>query len=173
MSFQKKKKKNSLYELYKLHRIFYIGYCQSFSQKDWLLMDTCTLCTWLCFVLVLYFPYTQVQFHFHIFSVRRASRVHVLRFFFPAVIINFSPVNSARVHCSWDHKLRFLTIFPLKMGLTVLFTHLKIILLQCFLVFNCIQTDPWYIAFWMWEVFEGKMLNKTYIWYLQFQVWML
>ena len=47
------------------------------------------------------------------------------------------------------HKFYFLAIFSLKMGPTVLFTHLKIILLQCFKfsVFNFskisfIQTDP-------------------------------
>ena len=58
-------------------------------------------------------------------------------------------VNSALVHCSWSHKLHFLSTFSLKMGLTVLFTHLKIILLQCFQfsVFSfskisSIQTDP-------------------------------
>ena len=36
------------------------------------------------------------------------------------------------------HKPHFLAIFLLKMGPTILFTHLKIILLQCFLVFSCI-----------------------------------
>ena len=38
--------------------------------------------------------------------------------------------------------LTFQQFFLLKMGLMVLFTHLKIILLQCFSVFSCIQTDP-------------------------------
>ena len=59
------------------------------------------------------------------------------------------PVNSASVHCSWTHKFHFSVNFSLKMGLTALFTHLKIILLQCFQfsVFsfskiNPIQTDP-------------------------------
>ena len=41
-------------------------------------------------------------------------------------------VNSASVHCSRTHKFHFLSIFLLKMGPTVLFTHLKIILLQWF-----------------------------------------
>ena len=41
-------------------------------------------------------------------------------------------VNSASVHCSRTHKFHFLSIFSLKMGPTVLFTHLKIFLLQCF-----------------------------------------
>ena len=43
-----------------------------------------------------------------------------------------SAVNSAYVYCLRTHKFHFLSIFSLKMGLTVLFTHLKIILLQCF-----------------------------------------
>ena len=52
----------------------------------------------------------------------------------------------------WTHKYHFLSIFLLKMGLTILFTHLKIILLQYFLifsfsfqfsVFSCIQMDPY------------------------------
>ena len=41
-------------------------------------------------------------------------------------------VNSASVHCSRTHKFHFLSIFSLKIGPTVLFTHLKIILLQWF-----------------------------------------
>ena len=41
-------------------------------------------------------------------------------------------VNSAFVHCLRTHKFHFLSIFSLKMGPTVLFTHLKIILLQWF-----------------------------------------
>ena len=42
------------------------------------------------------------------------------------------PVNSASVHRLWTHKFHFLATFSLKMGFTELFTHLKIILLQCF-----------------------------------------
>ena len=34
------------------------------------------------------------------------------------------------------HKSLYSATFSLKMGLTVLFTHLKIILLQCFSIFN-------------------------------------
>ena len=59
------------------------------------------------------------------------------------------PVNSASVHCSWTYKFYFSVTFSLKMSPTALFTHLKIILLQCFQfsVFNfnkisSIQTDP-------------------------------
>ena len=40
--------------------------------------------------------------------------------------------NNVSVHCLQIHKFHFSAIFSLKMGLTVLFTHLKIILLQCF-----------------------------------------
>ena len=40
------------------------------------------------------------------------------------------------VHGSWTHKFHFSATFSLKMGHTVLFTHLKIILLQYFSVFN-------------------------------------
>ena len=40
------------------------------------------------------------------------------------------------MHYSRTHKFHFLATFLLKMGPTVLFTHLKIILLQCFSVFS-------------------------------------
>ena len=46
------------------------------------------------------------------------------------------------VHYSRTHKFYFSTIFSLKISPTVLFTYLKIILLQCFSIFSCIQTDP-------------------------------
>ena len=82
--------------------------------------------------------------------------VYVLRFlrfsfffFFLAALVDFLSVNSVFVHCSWTHKLHFSATFSLKMGPTILFTHLKIILLQCFQfsVFsfskiNSIQTHP-------------------------------
>ena len=62
--------------------------------------------------------------------------------------VDFSAVNSASVYCLCSHKFHFSTIFSLKIGPTVLFTHLKIILLQYFQfsVFNFskisfIQTD--------------------------------
>ena len=64
-----------------------------------------------------------------------------------------SSVNSAFVHCLWTHKFHFSETFSLKMGLTILFIHLKIILLQYFqfqfsvsvtITINSIQTDPLY-----------------------------
>ena len=39
-------------------------------------------------------------------------------------------------NCSWTHKFHFSATFSLKIGLTVLFTHLKIILLQYFSVYS-------------------------------------
>ena len=49
-----------------------------------------------------------------------------------AAKVDFFMVNSAFVHCSQTHKFYFEATFSLKIGLTTLFTHLKIILLQCF-----------------------------------------
>ena len=46
--------------------------------------------------------------------------------------VDFSTVNSASVYCSRIHKFHISATFSLKMGPTALFTHLKIILLQCF-----------------------------------------
>ena len=63
--------------------------------------------------------------------------------------VDFSAVNSTSVYCLWTHKFHFSVTFSLKMGPTTLFTHLKIILLQCFQfsVFSfskisSIQIDP-------------------------------
>ena len=53
-------------------------------------------------------------------------------FWFSPQQLTLSTVNSASVHCSRSHKLPFSATFLLKMGLTALFTHLKIISLQCF-----------------------------------------
>ena len=67
------------------------------------------------------------------------------------------------VHCLWTHKFHFSATFSLKSGLTVIFTYLKIILLQYFLVFKfqfsaiskrilnisfclCFYTDDWHLA---------------------------
>ena len=61
-------------------------------------------------------------------------------------------INSTSVYCLRTNKFHFSVTFSLKMDLTVLFTHLKIILLQCFQfsVFSfskisSIQTDPQYL----------------------------
>ena len=71
-----------------------------------------------------------------------------------------------KFYCLWTHKFHFSITFSLKISSTVLFTHLKIILLQYFSIFSfnfqfsvsifsCIQTDPIVEAF-----------NSTYIIYL-------
>ena len=48
------------------------------------------------------------------------------------------------VHCSWDPQTSFLAKFLLKMSLTILFTHLQIILLQYFQfsIISSIQMYP-------------------------------
>ena len=51
-------------------------------------------------------------------------------FFFKQHILTFQPVYPYTVHRSY--KLHFSAIFSLKMDPMTLFTHLKIILLQCF-----------------------------------------
>ena len=53
-------------------------------------------------------------------------------FFFQLHIVDFSAINSDLCTVHESHKLHFLSTFSLKMGPTVLFTHLKFILLQCF-----------------------------------------
>ena len=51
------------------------------------------------------------------------------------------------VHYSRTHKFHFSAIFSLKIGFTVLFTYLKIILRQYFSIFSCIQTNPHSLQF--------------------------
>ena len=82
-----------------------------------------------------------------------------------AVFVNFSTVNSAPVHCSQTHKFYFSTIFSLKIGHTALFTHLKIILLQCFQFsifnfskINSIQTDHIKVDNTIIELFDQPIL---------------
>ena len=63
--------------------------------------------------------------------------------------VDFFAVNNASVYCLWTHKFHFSATFLLKIGPIALFTHLKIILLECFQfsVFSFskisfIQTNP-------------------------------
>ena len=53
-------------------------------------------------------------------------------FFVQPTMVDRSSVTVFLCTVYRSHKLYFLSIFSLKMGPTVLFTHLKIILLQCF-----------------------------------------
>ena len=73
----------------------------------------------------------------YVWIVRLDSAFHVASafsffFFFQPHIFDFSAMNSDLCTVHGPHKLHFLSTFSLKMGPTVLFTHLKIILLQCF-----------------------------------------
>ena len=56
----------------------------------------------------------------------------------------YGTVSGSHVLFTRPTNLTFQQLFSLKMGHTVLFIHLKIILLQCFQfsAFSCIQTDP-------------------------------
>ena len=83
----------------------------------------------------------RLQFHFSFFSSSSSSFFLFSRILGSNVAtvhwtiaakVDFSTMNSAFVHCLQTHKFHFLTTFSLKMSLTILFTHLKIILLQCF-----------------------------------------
>ena len=67
----------------------------------------------------------------------RISRVFSLSLSLSLSLFFGSARNCWQVNCEQctvhkSHKLHFSETFSLKMGLTVLFTHLKIILLQCF-----------------------------------------
>ena len=88
------------------------------------------------------FSWTKRSLRVRLGSAFCASQTHVYVsefFFFFWSSCNFLtfPVWTmllCTVHGS--HKIQFSATFSLKMGLTILFTHLKIILLQCFSVFS-------------------------------------
>ena len=93
----------------------------------------------------------KTQFHLKdgfgsAFAASTFAATHILAFFSFSRKGWLSIVNSARIHCLWTHKYHFSIIFLLKMSHTILFTHLKIILLQYFQFFSfnkisSIQTD--------------------------------
>ena len=74
--------------------------------------------------------------------MRMGSALHVLRlfgfffFFFFSQNIWLFMWTMHGVHCLQTYKFYFLATFLLKMGLTILFTYLKIILLQYFSIFS-------------------------------------
>ena len=79
---------------------------------------------------------TKYPFGFKlIWRLRFVFCVFLSLFFFflvqPAIVDKLI-VNSAPVHCSQVPQITLSATFLLKIGLTVLFTHLKIISLQCF-----------------------------------------
>ena len=103
------------------------------------------------------FPFSFLfLFFFHAFSPCKRLLFMYDTWIVAATFDQFS-VNSASGHCSRTHKFHFLLIFSLKIGPTVLFTYLKIILLQCFQFsifsfskISSIQTDPniWFGFLW-------------------------
>ena len=80
-----------------------------------------------------------------------------------------STVNSIHVYCLWTHKFHFLSIFSLKMGPTVLFTHLKIILLQYFqfsvFSFNKISSIQTHHSWLTPNDFNSSDFRLVYTWY--------
>ena len=72
-----------------------------------------------------------------VWEAHSKSKTHVLCFFcFFSRNIWLFLWTVHGVHCLRTHKFYFLATFSLKMDLTILFTHLKIILLQYFSVFS-------------------------------------
>ena len=81
-------------------------------------------------------------FFFHAF-LRLAATVHCMNSSRKVGLFKLFSANqctSYTIHGATN--FTFQQLFSLKMGPTVLFTHLKIILLQYFSIFSCIQTNP-------------------------------
>ena len=77
-------------------------------------------------------------------------------------------LTSSREQCTdGTHKLHFLVIFLLKMGLIVLFTHLKIILLQYFQF--SIVSKPTLNIFYM-SIFKYMIKNLFIILFMKHQL---
>ena len=95
--------------------------------------DVYIVCVWIAFAAFqfLRFPFLFFLFFFHAFSPHLRLLFMYGTWTVAATFDHFF-VNSISVHCSWTHKFHFLSIFSLKMGSILLFTYLKIILLQCF-----------------------------------------
>ena len=81
-------------------------------------------------VLLLFFIFYLFFFFSRVSGVMQLLFMHCL--WTIAANVDFFTVNSAPVHCSWTRKFYFSATFSLKIGPTVLFTHLKNILLQYF-----------------------------------------
>ena len=118
------------------HTEVMFGYALRFS--------VCTFCIFFLFYFILFY------FILWVFTRFRECGYYSCTVSWTIVAkVDFSTMNSAPVYCLRTHKFHFSTTFSLKMSPTVLFTYLKIILLQCFQfsVFsfskiNSIQTDP-------------------------------
>ena len=80
--------------------------------------------------------FTFSFFFFHAFE-RLSVTVHALCMNSSRkVFLTFFSQSVHTMYCLWTHKFHFSATFSLKMVPTVLFTHLKIILLQYFSVFS-------------------------------------
>ena len=83
----------------------------------------------------------KTSWEWDFFLLKLRLRLHLILFFFFftrfggmwLLFIDFSTMNSVFVYCLWIYKFHFSAIFSLKMGLMILFTHLKII---CYNVFS-------------------------------------
>ena len=85
-------------------------------------------------------------FSFFFFSSSRFSAFRDKFYYLCTIYHCLCSVYTLFMHCSWDSQLLYSKKI-LKMGLIVLFTRLKIILLRCFqfsvsIKISCIQTDP-------------------------------
>ena len=96
------------------------------SKKEILILSVCL--DWR----LLYFSFCVFLFVFFFFSRVFSSLVATVYVRYMNSSHNFWPVFHISVYYLQTHKFHFLSIFSLKMGLTVLFTRLKIILIQWF-----------------------------------------
>ena len=79
------------------------------------------------FFFMLFWAFLVLRLLFMHCSMNSSRKLWLFKFFYRSVHI---------VYCLWTHKFHFSATFLLQMGPTVLFTHLKIISLQCFSVFS-------------------------------------
>ena len=87
----------------------------------------CAFGIWCLHFFFFFHVFVRLQLLFMYCSMN--SNCKVLLFYFFSQLVHI-------VHYSWTHKFHFSATFSLKIGPTILFTHLKIILLQYFSIFN-------------------------------------
>ena len=110
---------NKLYDLFMQLKL-YINILCKFGSR----VMRFALCVLLLFFFLFFFSFL------HAFQ-GTSGTVEYCSVLFGPFFLTFLSISGS-VHCSRTHKFHFLSIFSLNMGPTVLFTHLKIILLQCF-----------------------------------------
>ena len=87
------------------------------------------VCVCVCVFIFLFYVFVRFMATVHVQCINSSYKVWLFLLFFFSQSVH-------TVYCSWTHKFHFSTTFSLKMGPTILFTHLKIILLQYFSVFS-------------------------------------